>query len=411
MKKKVKVGVVGVGERGWQQCKIVCTCDNATLEAICDIDGEKLDKAQRLLEEKYGVSVKKYADYKKLIDLCDVIIVAPGWSAHTEICVDCLLRGKIPAVEVYGAYDVEECWELVRTVERTGVPFMYLENCCYDKFELICTALHRKGAFGKVVYCHGAYGHDLRHSVLNGGKWGHYRGLEYQLRNCENYPTHELGPIAKLLNINRGNKLLSLSSQASEGGAGLEEYAKREGKLLDEKMKGVKFKQGDVVMSTISTTGGELITLKLDTTLPRFYDREFTVRGTKGLALNTANFIRFDDEINPDESYNPVDTIKKYANTAERFIDLLPDEWRCVGEEEKKLGHNGVDHIQLHSFFDKVLNGEEMPVDVYDGAMMMAITPLSEQSIATGGMPQAIPDFTRGKWLRRKPLDVLKFNI
>jgi hypothetical protein len=33
----------------------------------------------------------------------------------------------------------------------------------------------------------------------------------------------------------------------------------------------------------------------------------------------------------------------------------------------------------------------------------MAITPLSERSIAGGGEPQVVPDFTSGRWLRRAP--------
>ena len=45
------------------------------------------------------------------------------------------------------------------------------------------------------------------------------------------------------------------------------------------------------------------------------------------------------------------------------------------------------------------------PIDVYDAAAWMAITALSEESIAQGGAPVSIPDFTRGRWClpRRNP--------
>ena len=79
---------------------------------------------------------------------------------------------------------------------------------------------------------------------------------------------------------------------------------------------------------------------------------------------------------------------------------------RSVTEEEKKLGHGGMDYLEFKAFFGAILNDEEMPIDVYDAAAWMAITPLSEQSIALGGMPQAIPDFTRGAWLLRELRDV-----
>lgn len=39
-----------------------------------------------------------------------------------------------------------------------------------------------------------------------------------------------------------------------------------------------------------------------------------------------------------------------------------------------------------------------MPIDVYDMATWMSITPLSERSIQLGSMPVEIPDFTNGKW-------------
>ena len=48
-------------------------------------------------------------------------------------------------------------------------------------------------------------------------------------------------------------------------------------------------------------------------------------------------------------------------------------------------------------------SGGEMPIDVYDAAVWMSVTVLSEQSIAQGGAPVSIPDFTRGKWIRPKP--------
>ena len=61
-------------------------------------------------------------------------------------------------------------------------------------------------------------------------------------------------------------------------------------------------------------------------------------------------------------------------------------------------------------FIRCALSGEEMPIDVYAAASWMSITALSEQSVALGGQPQAIPDFTRGAWLKRPRKDVYEFN-
>ena len=56
-----------------------------------------------------------------------------------------------------------------------------------------------------------------------------------------------------------------------------------------------------------------------------------------------------------------------------------------------------MDYLCLRDFFDHVRSGEPMPIDVYEGALLMCITPLSEQSVAQGGMPVKIPDFRGGK--------------
>ncbi len=407
--KKVKVAIIGAGDRGWVLSGAIIACDNAELVYLCDFNEEKLLNVASKIKDKHGYDVKTSKDHCEVLSSgIDVAVVATDWVHHTELCIECMEKGVIPAVEVYGAYDIEECWELVRTSERTGVPMTLLENCNFDRFELLCTSLHRRGLFGDVVYCHGSYGHNLSHGLINYvGDKPHFRGLEYYLRNCDTYPTHELGPIAKLLNVNRGNKMLSLTSVASRGGLGLREHAKKEGWLKD-KDTPLDFRQGDIVNTNIICAGGELINLTLDTTLPRFYDREFTVRGTKGMAMQTANLVVFDGkEYDMDELWEPEKSIAKFLNSAEDYKEYLPDCWSKLTEEERKLGHGGMDYILMHTLFSNVLKGEELPLDVYDTASLLAITPLTEQSIAHGGLPQAIPDFTRGKWLRRKSKDVV----
>ena len=407
--KKLKVSILGAGARGRVLAGAISACDNAELVSMCDPKEYKLNEVLDFVKKHHGIEPKAYTDHRRVLESgVDVVIVATDWEHHTELCIECMEKGIIPAVEVYGAYDIEECWELVRAYERTGVPLAFLENCCFDRFELLCTAMHRRGMFGDVVYCHGAYRHNLARDLVNyKGERANYRGLEYYLRNCETYPTHELGPIAKLLNINRGNKMLYLTTCASKPGAGLREYAMMEGVLKD-KTSALDFKSADIFNTNIVCTGGELINIVLDTTLPTYYDREFTVRGTKGMALQTANLVVFEGkEYSLEEFYEPEKSIAKHMNSANEFNELLPDCWRNLTDEERKLGHGGMDYIQMHTVFDAIIKGREMPLDVYDCASLISITPLSEQSVAHGGLPQAIPDFTRGKWLRRKKSDVM----
>ena len=411
MKNKIKMGIIGLGQRG---CVLLCTvlaCQEAEVTALCDIYEDRREHCKKSIEKKRGVTPKLYSDYKQLIADPDVdaVLICSSWDEHIPMAIECMRAGKITALEVGGAYDLEACWELVRVYEETKTPFMMMENCCFDRFELLSTSLARAGKLGEVVHCHGAYSHDLRSEIMGGYVNRHYRLDNYRTRNCDNYPTHEIGPIAKLLDLNRGNKMLSLTAMASKS-AGLEEFAKSE-KNPDKSLIGETFAQGDIITTMIKCASGETITLTLDTTLPKYYSREFTVRGTKGLCNQEANMVFLEETHDSHEFYDVQKTIRKYLDNASEYDEYLPAIWRNITEEEKKLGHGGMDYLMFKAFFKAILNGEEMPIDVYDAVSWMCITVLTEQSIAQGGAVQAIPDFTRGKWIKRKRKDVTELPI
>ena len=313
-------------------------------------------------------------------------------------------RGVAVASEVNGAASYEECAALVRAYEETKTPYMFMENCCFDEQELLVTSMARAGRFGTIVHCNGAYAHDLRAEVTNGNNKRHYRLHHYLNRNCDNYPTHEIGPIAKLLNINRGNRFVSLVSVASKA-CGLEEYVAAHPEI-DPTLAGKKFKQGDVISTIITCAGGETVTLRLDTTLPRSYNRDIRVHGTKGFYEMGPDIFFFDGESK--ESFATLPYYKDNFNNAEKYKpEYLPPVWRDIPPEEKEKGHGGMDYIEFHVFLDALVNKKPMPIDVYDAATWSAITYLSEQSIAAGGAPQSFPDFTSGRWTTRPSEDVI----
>lgn len=274
----------------------------------------------------------------------EAVLIVSSWDEHIRMAIQSMRAGKITACEVGGAYDVEECWELVRTYEETKTPIMFLENCCFDKFELLSTTLVRLGMLGEVVHCHGAYSHDLRDEICGGIVNRHYRLDNYKKRNCENYPTHEIGPIAKLLDINRGNKFTTLVSYSSKA-VGLEEFTKDE-RNSDKSLIGTKFAQGDIVTTMIKCANGETVTLMLDTTLPKYYSREFTVRGTKGLCMQETNMILLEEKDDMHEFWEPASTIEKHLNNAKEYADYLPGLWKNITQEEQEAGHGGMDYVK-----------------------------------------------------------------
>ena len=200
--------------------------------------------------------------------------------------------------------------------------------------------------------------------------------------------------------------MVSLVSVASKA-MGMEQYIKDNPQLSekDPTLTGMRFSQGDIVNTVITCANGETIHLKLDTTLPRTYSREFTVRGTKGSYYMDTNSFFLDGM---KEFWDPVQGLKATLDNAKEYeAEFLPDAWKNMSENAMKYGHGGMDAIMFRDFIECLKAGKEMPIDVYDAAAWMCITVLSEQSIAMGGAPQVIPDFTNGEWLLRPAKDVL----
>ncbi|MGN1039911.1 MAG: Gfo/Idh/MocA family protein, partial [Candidatus Fimimonas sp.] len=287
---KLEIGIIGLGQRGRGLMTNILNINYVQITAICDIFDDRIDAASERIVGKGDPEPLKTKDYMEVINSgVQAVIVATGWSNHVQVALACMKAGITVAMEVGGTHSIDDCWKLVDCYEQTKTPFMFLENCCYNKDEVLVTSLVRNGVLGEVVHCSGEYGHDLREEIAGGIDTHHYRLEEYKHNNCDNYPTHELGPIAKILNINRGNRFVSLVSMSSKA-VGMERYVQKTDKYKD-RLKGVKFLQGDVTTTMISCENGETICLKLDTTLPRLYDRALTVSGTEGWYNQTTQLV------------------------------------------------------------------------------------------------------------------------
>lgn len=396
--------VIGLGQRGYSLLRdVLLKNTDINIVAVCDLYE---DRVQRGIEavKAAGQSAKGFTDYKEALatDGVDAVFVLSDWSTHTEIAIYAMKKGIAVASEVGSEYSLENCFELVRVQEETGTPYMFMENCCWGKEELMSTAMARKNVFGTIVHCAGSYSHELRNEIAYGHVNRHYRFDNYLNRCCDNYPTHDLGPIAKLLDINRGNRILTVSSFATKA-VGLKEYIK-ERKDATQEMKNADFKQGDIITTVLTCANGETILLRLDTTLPRSYSRDFTIRGTKGMYMQDTNTVFLDGE---KEYCKPTEYYKNNLNNGVNYEEeFLPDLWKKISPEALEAGHGGMDWFAYKAFTDALKTGAEMPIDVYDAATWQAVSVLSEISIWQGGAPQAMPDFTNGKWQKRPRKDV-----
>lgn len=410
MRDVLNCAIIGLGCRG---SALLTTCfipmakekKDVAIVSVCDIYTDRVNEAASEIEKAGLPKPFITENYRDILsdNKVDAVIISSAWESHIEIAIAAMKAGKYVAMEVAGAYSLEDCFELVRVHEETGSQLMLLENCCYGKRELMITNMVRSGAFGTISHCEGGYCHDLRFEISCGEENRHYRLRNYLNRNCENYPTHELGPIAKLLDINNGNRIVSLSSHSSRAD-GLHEYIVRT-RSPEDPLTRSDFAQGDIVTTVLKTALGQTIVLSLDTTLPRTYSRRFTIRGTKAAYFEDTDCIFVDGKDNSAE-FNPRSL---WGNASEYEADYLHPLWQNYVPQG---GHDGMDWMVLRAFIEAAKANVRPPIDVYDAALYMCITPLSEQSIACGGAAVAVPDFTRGKWCARTDInDDLKYTL
>lgn len=392
----IKIGFIGLGGRGRGLLKDVVLAQGEKVVAVCDVYEDRTQMGADIVAEAGQSRPAAYTDYHDVVndENVNTVIIATAWETHVEIALTAMYAGKAVAMEVGGAYTLKQCYDLVEAYEKTGTPFMFLENCCFGRREMMALNMVKLGLFGEVVHCAGGYHHDLRNEISFGKENRHYRLRNYLSRNCENYPTHELGPIAKILNINHGNRMVTLSSTASKA-AGLHEYILKN-KSDDEFLKNQTFAQGDIVTTVIKCANGETIVLTLDTTLPRFYSRNFTVRGTKGMYEEATDSVFLDRE---EDIANDFSWRKNCVGNAEKYQDEYDHPvWKKYIEDGVQGGHDGMDWLEFKTFFQALRDDAPMPIDVYDAASWMAVTALSEMSIAKGGVVVDFPDFTNGRW-------------
>ena len=391
---KVRVAVIGLGARGQYIVKpMLLEMDNCEIVAVCDLYQDRVDLVVSQIKEETGKDVFGTTNYKEILIRKDVdaVLVVTSWETHVKIACEAMEAGIPTGLEVGGAYDLEECYDLVKTQVRTKTPFMFLENCCYGRFEMMAMNIVKQGLFGEIVHCEGAYQHDLRTEVLRGEEMRHYRLNNYINRNCENYPTHELGPIAQILDINRGNRMLYLTSMSSKS-VGLNDYARLHPDTIQSKFADMKFNQGDVVTTNIMCSNGATISLMLDTCCGRPYSRNFTVHGTRGIYREDGNYVYFDTDFDEASHWN-------WSPNWNNALDVYAEKydhpvWKKFLSDGVRGGHGGMDYLVYNEFLNYVINGGKSPIDVYDAAAWMCITPLSDISIREGSRPVEIPDFT-----------------
>lgn len=408
---KVRLGYIGVGARGMSHISEGCLRDDVEIVAICDTQESSLKGCRSFIAKKGRPAAAEYTGgldaYKKLLDRKDIdaVIIATPWQFHRDQAVDAMKAGKYVGCEVIAGLTVQDHWDIVNTSEKTGMPYMTLENVCYRRDVMAVLNMVRQNLFGEIVHYEGGYQHNLRNVLFNDGKGYYGNGVEFgpkalseaQWRTQFNidvdgdlYPTHGVGPIMQYSNINRGNRFTNLVSFSSKA-RGLASY-------VNDLSPGhpnskINYKNGDVTTTLINCANGETVLLSHDTHLPRPYSLGFRVQGTEGIWMDVNKSIYIEKQAKKNDVWEPAQPwLEKYDHPL----------WKKYEKEAVGAGHGGMDWFVFNGFVQAVKQKKQTPIDVYDSVTMSVITPLSTKSLKEGNAPQKFPDFTKGKWAERK---------
>ena len=400
----VRIGIIGTGNRGTGAVVRISKIGNVEIKALCDIRAEKVNAAKKRIEgtgQNPAVYIGNSEEWKKVCerDDIDLIYVTTPWHLHTPKAVYAMDHGKHVCVEVPAATTVEECWQLVETSERTRKHCMMLENTCYDFFEMLTLNMARQGFFGEIIHAEGAYIHDLLASNFSkNGYWDMWRLKQNASRNGSLYPTHGLGPVCQVMNINRGDKmdyLVSVSGKDFMMGEMAKNLAAKDDffkPFVDKPFR------GNMNTTTIRTNQGRTIMIQHDVTSPRPYSRIHLVSGTKGTAL------KYPEPGRISTSHEGWLSEQEFKLLEEKYKPAIV---RKIGELAKQVGgHGGMDFLMDWRTIDCLRNGLPLDQDVYDAALWSSIFPLSESSVNNRSNSIDVPDFTAGAWKNNKPIDI-----
>ncbi len=384
----VRVGMIGMGHRGYEQLRLILAMDGVRVTALNDVDEEKAKLGKQRVLDAGGSAPALESDWRALCERTDVdmVYICTSWLLHAEQAIYAMECGKHAAVEVPAATRLEDCWRLVDTSEKTRRHCIMLENTLYEYSEMLVLNLVRAGILGTIVHGEGAYIHEMKKGLFSSPRKHLWRREYHTSHNANLYPTHGLGPIARYMDIHQGDRFTRLVSMSSRE-AGLSEY--RDANFdPDDLRRSEIYACGDMNSSLLQTALGRTVLLQHDVISPRPYSRLNLISGTKGTFCDYPPRIFIEDQ--PEHDWVSLDA----------FIEAYESPlWKNIGELARSLGgHGGMDFLMNYRLFQCAREGSVPDMDVYDAAAWSAPGPLSEISVERGNVPLSFPDFTRGGW-------------
>jgi hypothetical protein len=397
----VRIGMVGVGLQGSSHVENFLKIPGCRITAVCDVRQERTDWAARAITAAGHPAPTAYTrgarDFERLCETEDVDLVftATPWEWHVPVMLAAMKNGKHAATEVPAAMTLDDCWALVEAAEKHQRHAVMMENCNYDRAEMMVFNIVRQGALGEILHAEGGYLHDLRAIKFERKDEGLWRRAWATKIDGNPYPTHGLGPIANCLDINRGDRFDYLVSMSGPS-RGLQDWA-REHLPADAPERKEQYVLGDVNTSLIKTALGRTVMVQHCTNLPRPYSRIQIVQGTKGMFQGYPNRLYIEGRGKP---HQWVDAL----SVRDEFDHPL---WKELESRAEGAGHGGMDYIEDFRLIACLRAGLPTDMNVYDAASLSAVVDLSVKSNTGRARTMDFPDFTRGRWRTNPKLGIV----
>ena len=362
----LRAGLVGAGARGTALLEILLGLEGVEVPAVCDVNENVVARALQTIQARGRGKAEGYSrsatDYQRLCgreDL-DVVLIATPPALHARIATEAMKAGKHAATEPPAALSLEDCSQLVETAEKTGRHCAMLAANCYTRQSLMLLSMFRGGLLGDPLFAETGYCRDLR--SRGGAGAAAARAVE------------PIAPVAWWMNVNRGDRFTAVSSMRTKTAA--------------------------IGTALVRTAQGRMISLYVDTATPRPPEGLMRVQGSKGCYSGQVNKIFVDGRSNRSEGpnwlHNPA-----FEDMTPYEKEFAPPLWNTQGDRAK----GSAEYMALYRLVKNLRERQAPDIDVYDAAAWTAVGVLLEQSAGAGSRVMDVPDFTRGKWERRAPVE------
>ncbi len=365
METRINIGIAGAAARGKSFKKALDSIKNIRVNAVCDINGEKLEETRAF----FGAD-EKYTDYFEMLKKADIntVVIATPMPLHASQAIQALKRDMNVLSEVPAAVSLPECKKLVKAAENSKAVYMMAENYTYMKPNVLVKELVKKGVFGETYYAEGEYIHELK-ELNEKTPWRR----KYQTGiNGITYGTHSLGPILQWM---PGDRVISLTC------AGSGHHYKDPG--------GDFYENEDSCVMLCKTLKGALIKIRVDMLSDRPHAMtNYSLQGTDG-SYESARSAGEKDKIWLRGKSRDMHT---WSDTSEFEDKNLPKEWKKHSRKARASGHGGGDYFEILDFANALKRRKPCPIGIHEAMDMTLPGLISQQSITKNGRWLKVPD-------------------